>query len=401
MLLIFTAVADSGSFTSTYSACYEAVAADDDGDVSFSDDPGWLIKGGCLSDLGKVVRMQSGVGLPLTGGSFVALGRSATLPGLPLSASLASQLKIPLLANLTPDNTDIQQEVKPQDQAHQAAAPAAPTTATAEPAKARAESAVADVGAGSAMQTAGAATAHCQTAGSSQPNGHLPSVLHELPNLTLSQCIRSFNFWLLFFEFTVATGTAVTFQNNLAQIFASADGDAGATAVLVSIYSVSNSVARLVMGYYPERMMHSDGVPRTSFLLVSDSCMFAMCLVTAYASPQWLYAAAVLAGLALGAHWTLVPAIISDLFGVQHFAANYTFYQFAPAIGGLSFGTVLAGWVYDVHAEHAESGHTTCTGPECFKTTFLILAVLCGLGTVAAARITFSTRGLYKLMKEA
>lgn len=86
MLLIFTAVADSGSFTSTYSACYEAVAADDDGDVSFSDDPGWLIKGGCLSDLGKVVRMQSGVGLPLTGGSFVALGRSATLPGKTPSA---------------------------------------------------------------------------------------------------------------------------------------------------------------------------------------------------------------------------------------------------------------------------------------------------------------------------
>eukprot|EP00877_Chromochloris_zofingiensis_P001891 jgi/Chrzof1/11702/Cz06g06050.t1 len=406
MLLVFTTVADSGSITSTYGTCYEAVAAadatGDDADGSYSGEPGWLVKEGGLSDVGNVLRTQSGVGPLLKGGSFVALGRSATLSGLPLSDTMTAQLKVPLLATLTPDDPDIQQHARDQDQAHQAAAAAAAAITTAEPAKAWAEPAVADDGDSLAVQTAEPATADGETAGSSQPNGHLPScTLHELPNHTLSQCIRSVNCWLLFFEFTVATGSAVTFQNNLAQIFASAGGDAGATAVLVSLYSVSNSIARLVMGYYPERMMHSDGVPRTSFLLVSCSCMFAMSLVTAYASPLWLYAAAVLAGLALGAHWTLVPAIISDLFGVQHFAANYTFYQFAPAIGGFSFGTVLAGWQYDVHAEHAASGHTTCTGPECFKTTFLILAVLCGLGTIAAARITFSTRGLYKLMKQA
>lgn len=85
MLLVFTTVADSGSITSTYGTCYEAVAAadatGDDADGSYSGEPGWLVKEGGLSDVGNVLRTQSGVGPLLKGGSFVALGRSATLSG--------------------------------------------------------------------------------------------------------------------------------------------------------------------------------------------------------------------------------------------------------------------------------------------------------------------------------
>ncbi len=48
-------------------------------------------------------------------------------------------------------------------------------------------------------------------------------------------------------------GSAVTFQNNLAQIFAAAGGSATASAVLVSLYCVSNSMGAhcMIMGAQP------------------------------------------------------------------------------------------------------------------------------------------------------
>jgi hypothetical protein len=48
-----------------------------------------------------------------------------------------------------------------------------------------------------------------------------------------------------------------------------------------------------------------------------------------------------------GAHWSLSPAITSDLFGLTHFAANYTSIQIAAALGSYTMSTYLAGLFYD------------------------------------------------------
>lgn len=62
----------------------------------------------------------------------------------------------------------------------------------------------------------------------------------------------------------------------------------------------------------------------------------------------------------------------SDLFGLKHFAANYTTLQFAPAMGSYLLATEVTGWLYDRAAEaHGDihqvgckccsaSAHVTC-----------------------------------------
>ena len=44
--------------------------------------------------------------------------------------------------------------------------------------------------------------------------------------------------------------------------------------------------------------------------------------VIALANLRLLLLCSVVAGLAFGAHWALMPACTSDLFGLQHFASN-------------------------------------------------------------------------------
>lgn len=89
---------------------------------------------------------------------------------------------------------------------------------------------------------------------------------------------------------------------------------------------------RLMMGYIPEQHLHAKGTPRTMFLTLTAALTAASCLAVAYANLSHLYVISILLGLAFGAHWSLLPSITSDLFGLKHFAANYTTLQVSSMI---------------------------------------------------------------------
>jgi hypothetical protein len=67
---------------------------------------------------------------------------------------------------------------------------------------------------------------------------------------------------------------------------------------------------RLLMGYIPEQHLHSKGTPRTLFLTITAAATSASSLAVAYASLSHLYIISILLGLAFGAHWSLLPAIL-------------------------------------------------------------------------------------------
>jgi hypothetical protein len=58
----------------------------------------------------------------------------------------------------------------------------------------------------------------------------------------------------------------------------------------------------------------------------------------------------------------LLLACCSDLFGLKHFAANYTTLQFAPAMGSYLLATEVTGWLYDRAAEaHGDIHQVGCS----------------------------------------
>ncbi len=83
---------------------------------------------------------------------------------------------------------------------------------------------------------------------------------------------------------------------------------------------------RMLGGVLSETALRRYGTPRT-FLLSVVSCLTLLGVVGAALSGEaiaGLYGTSLLAGVAFGAHWGLVPAITSDLFGLQYFGSNYT-----------------------------------------------------------------------------
>ena len=66
-----------------------------------------------------------------------------------------------------------------------------------------------------------------------------------------------------------------------------------------------------------------------------------VCLVSAASSLQLLWVAAPAAGFAFGCHWSLMPPLASELFGMRRFATLYCLLQFATTFGTYVFATRL------------------------------------------------------------
>ena len=68
-------------------------------------------------------------------------------------------------------------------------------------------------------------------------------------------------------------------------------------------------------------------MPRPLFLVLTSLLSAAVALACAFAPLPALVPAAAFAGIAFGAHWSLIPALASELFGLRFFASNYCLLQ--------------------------------------------------------------------------
>ncbi|XP_030457516.1 protein NUCLEAR FUSION DEFECTIVE 4 isoform X1 [Syzygium oleosum] len=200
------------------------------------------------------------------------------------------------------------------------------------------------------------------------------------------------DFWLLWFVYFVGVGSGVTVLNNLAQIGAALGVDD--TTVLLCVFSFFNFLGRLGSGVVSEYFVRSKALPRTIWMTFAQTIMIATFLLYASALDGTLYVATALLGLCYGVQFSIMIPTASELFGLKHFGIIFNFMQLGNPIGALLFSGLLAGDVYD--AEAALQGASTCLGPTCFRLTFLILAGLCGLGTLLSIILYVRIRPVYQ-----
>lgn len=137
----------------------------------------------------------------------------------------------------------------------------------------------------------------------------------------------------------------------------------------------------------------------------------------AMAWPGTMYIATFLVGLGYGAHWAIVPAAVSELFGVKHFGAMYNFLTVANPTGSMIFSGLIASNFYDYEAErqahrhqssalsspqflqgmglHADDGPLKCEGAVCFFVSSLIMSAFCIVGAGLSLVIVYRTKRVY------
>ena len=131
--------------------------------------------------------------------------------------------------------------------------------------------------------------------------------------------------------------------------------------------------------------------------------------------PGSLYIGTLLIGLGYGAHWAIVPAAVSELFGLKNFGALYNFINLANPTGSLVFSGVIASSIYDREAEKQAHHHhhlqqnvgsifsgmlsmddpPKCEGSICFFLTSMIMSGLCIIAVVLSMVLVHRTKIVY------
>lgn len=202
------------------------------------------------------------------------------------------------------------------------------------------------------------------------------------------------DFWLLWTAYFLGVGSGVTVLNNLAQIGASLGVDN--TNTLLSLFSFCNFLGRLGGGAVSEYFVRLNAIPRTFWTMATQIIMVLTYLLYASALNGTLYIATALLGTCYGVQIAIMISTSSELFGLKNFGLIFNFMQLGNPLGALLFSGMLAGYIYDT--EEARQGGDTCMGPACFRFTFLVLACVCGLGTILSLILTIRIRPVYQML---
>eukprot|EP00873_Tetraselmis_striata_P015393 jgi/Tetstr1/435657/TSEL_024557.t1 len=223
------------------------------------------------------------------------------------------------------------------------------------------------------------------------------SLLEQLPEVAPFEAWRSSEFWMLYLVVLTGTGAGLAFVNNLGQLVVSYGGKNGDQNIFVALFSVCSCLGRSMLGEASQRLLVARGTPRPAFLALSCVLTTAACVVNSHGSLGALYAGAVAGGFAFGSFWSLMPAVLSEIFGTRFFATIYSSICTAPGLGSLLLATGLTSYVYESKAKDHGTG-TTCAGPDCFRGAFFLIGLMSLCGMSLSLIVVAKTRARYQLI---
>lgn len=147
----------------------------------------------------------------------------------------------------------------------------------------------------------------------------------------------------------------------------------------------------------------------------------------AFATPGAMYLGSLIVGSGFGTTMAMIPAISSELFGLKNFGIFYNVFTSALPIGSYLFSGLLAGYIYDREAAKEASGGgkgvgfseinlsllnstrernmglpldssdgIACHGAHCFKFTFIVMAAVCVVASLADFWLVVRTHPVYR-----
>ncbi|KAI5987318.1 MFS general substrate transporter [Pisolithus marmoratus] len=246
----------------------------------------------------------------------------------------------------------------------------------------------------------------------------VPATDEDLRSQTALDVLKDSNFWVLAFVVFVILGSCEMIMSNIGTIVlslppryfptAAVDGIPSgdiATSTQVRTISISNTISRLVVGPLADIVSPvtshlqpgSRGVRRKHLIsriaFLTFSCFILICtylwMVVGVRSQAALWVLSIGAGIPYGCIFTVLPSLVSSIWGIHNLGRNYGILINAPFFGTPTFSYLYA----FVAAAHAPADGGMCTGVQCWRATFGVSAGVAALALVATLRLWKAWRG--------
>ena len=204
----------------------------------------------------------------------------------------------------------------------------------------------------------------------------------DIEGLTFGETIQTVDFWLIFGFCGVVVGGGLTLLHNLGQLVpAISGGRTGDVTLLVQLFSLANCLGRVGTGWLSQYCVNRRWAPRTLFTLLVNLVMTLNAVWLTRVTTETLYACVLIGGVAFGSNWSLVPSILSDVFGPKAWASTYNFIGLSSTIGDMALSTALAGHLYDLELKRKGiPPGGVCVGKDCFEETFTVVGLVSTFG---------------------
>ncbi|KAJ7070365.1 major facilitator superfamily domain-containing protein [Mycena belliarum] len=217
------------------------------------------------------------------------------------------------------------------------------------------------------------------------------------------------DFWLLFVNLSLLSGTGIMYINNVGSMSQAlfAKGNPAydeveasrSQATQVSMISIMNFFGRILIGLISDSVKNRFGLPRSySLVLVSTLFFFSQLLAAQITDVTDLWKASLLVGLSYGTIFGLFPTVCIEFFGLSHFSENWGFLSLSPLAGGNLF-SIAFGRNLDAH-EPGEStaaaaravAHQCLEGRSCYVATLGLTGTACFLAILLSALAAWRER---------
>ncbi|KIJ68880.1 hypothetical protein HYDPIDRAFT_178843 [Hydnomerulius pinastri MD-312] len=233
-------------------------------------------------------------------------------------------------------------------------------------------------------------------------NGHgevqveVVPVVDETPQVKQSalDVLKDRNFWALAFVVAVVLGSYEMIISNIGTIVLSLPHETSllstlsstpsslATATQVRTLSLANTLSRLIVGPLADIVspvpsstgagergsLRKHLISRIAFLTFSTAvlvCTYGW-MVVGVRGQGGVWALSIGAGTAYGCAFTVLPSLVSSVWGLSNLGRNYGILTYAPFLGTPAFSYLYA----FVAAAHSPADEGVCRGVGCWKLTF-------------------------------
>ncbi|XP_074353700.1 protein NUCLEAR FUSION DEFECTIVE 4-like [Apium graveolens] len=222
---------------------------------------------------------------------------------------------------------------------------------------------------------------------------------------TILQALFSVDMLMILISTACGFGSTLTAIDNMGQIGESLGYPSKTTNAFISLINIWSYFGRIFAGLLSEKLVVKFKFPRP---LMTTLCLLLSCagfVLVAFPSPGSVYLASVIIGFTYGSQLPLLNAIVSELFGLKHYATLFNVGGLATPVGSYLFSVRITGVLYDQEAikdlsrknmHRSLNGELTCIGTHCYKKAFSILAAAACFGALASLVLALRTREYYK-----
>ena len=222
----------------------------------------------------------------------------------------------------------------------------------------------------------------------------------------LREAARTPEMGILFVAFVAAAACGLTIINNVPSLTRALlrDPSACASDLLVTSIGIGNAIGRAAAGLLSDRLRAAFGIGRHHMLAAVLLCTAAdaAALGIGAGGEKLLQVGAVCGAVLYGAAFALVAALAAEVFGAEHFPANYGLLDMAPAVASFAFAAAAVGITYE--GEDVRVGGAVvqdyCGGPGCFRGAFLLESA-CALAASAMVALLLPRCALFRAQRAA